>query len=344
MGKEAKYIYGVTGAKEQRNFGPVGISGQGEEVYLIPYKDIAAVVSDSPVVPYDSIPKETLVRYLAAHQSVIEQVMKNNTVIPMKFGTMAGDKEDVQEIFKRGHFQFKSALESMDNKIELDTVALWDNFNSVLEEIGEEEEIKRFKEEVVKRPAGEIYEAKIQLGKMVKSMLDKKRDKYAAEILEALREYAEDLCPHELMDDSMIMNAAFLMDRGKEKEFEQKVDELNEKYQETINFRIVGPLPPYSFCTIEVKKIGFETIDEARKILGLGEEVTLLDIGEAHRRLAQKYHPDRNPDDVQAEKQFKKISEAYKILNDYSRHHRYSFREEDVKNLITVKALKLAES
>lgn len=344
MEKEGKYIYGLIGTQEERSFGSIGIGDRGSEVHAIPYKDIAAVVSNLPFIEFNSLPKESLVRYLAAHQSVVEQVMKSCTIIPVKFGTMAKDEKDVQEIFKQGYFQLKRALESMDSKIELDVVALWSNLDLVWQEIGEEERIKKFKQEIAQRSSDQTYEQKIELGKMVKSALDEKRDKCAAEILKVLQEEAEGFRSHLLMNDSMIMNVAFLMDRGKEKEFDQKVNELNERYEERINFRCVGPLPPYSFSTIEVKKIEFEAVDNARKALGLSDEATMFEIKEAHRKLTHKYHPDKNPDDIRAVEQFKRVSEAHKILDDYCQHYKYSFREADVKNFVMVRVLELAES
>ncbi len=51
-------------------------------------------------------------------------------------------------------------------------------------------------------------------------------------------------------------------------------------------------------------------------ILGVPRNATLDEIKRAYRRLALKYHPDRNPGDKEAEEKFKEISEAYNVLSD----------------------------
>ena len=50
-------------------------------------------------------------------------------------------------------------------------------------------------------------------------------------------------------------------------------------------------------------------------VLGVSKEVDSNSLKSAYRRLAMKYHPDRNPGDSEAEKKFKEISEAYEVLS-----------------------------
>jgi hypothetical protein len=48
------------------------------------------------------------------------------------------------------------------------------------------------------------------------------------------------------------MNAAFLVDRGREREFENILDDLSEKYRKRIKFMIVGPLPVFNLVNIVI--------------------------------------------------------------------------------------------
>ena len=49
-------------------------------------------------------------------------------------------------------------------------------------------------------------------------------------------------------------------------------------------------------------------------ILGVKEDASAAEIKKAYRKLAVKFHPDKNPGDKKAEERFKKISEAYYAL------------------------------
>src|SRR3989338_5433765 len=57
--------------------------------------------------------------------------------------------------------------------------------------------------------------------------------------------------------------------------------------------------------------------------LGLSRSASQEEIKKAYRKSALKYHPDRNPGDKEAEKQFKRISEAYEVLSDDKKRQLY---------------------
>ena len=59
------------------------------------------------------------------------------------------------------------------------------------------------------------------------------------------------------------------------------------------------------------------------EVLGVSRDASEADVKKAYRRLAMKYHPDRNPGDDVAEEKFKEASEAYEVLSDGEQREAY---------------------
>lgn len=59
------------------------------------------------------------------------------------------------------------------------------------------------------------------------------------------------------------------------------------------------------------------------EVLGVGKNASTDDVKRAYRRMAMKYHPDKNPGDKEAEAKFKECAEAYEVLSDPEKHQRY---------------------
>jgi hypothetical protein len=341
MSDISKYIYGVVnsntveffdlneiaGLKDIYPFGTpkevVDNSIVSNNAYTICFRDISAVVSDAEIVDYTRMPKDALARMLLRHQEVIEKIMAESAtggIIPMKLGTFAKNKEEVEEILAKGYRTIKDIFERAKNAIEIDVAATFNDFDSFLQEISKEEEIKQLKQSLLGKEDGVTVDDQMKVGVLVKKYLDKKREKYAEQIQSALNKIAQGFKAHDLMDDKMVVNTAFLIDQSRQKDFEQEVEGLNSKFEEKLNFRCVGPLPPYSFYTLEVKKAQFKEVDWARKKLGLKDNfITASDIKKAHHRLALTCHPDKNPDTRGIEKKFDDMTRAYRVLLDYYR-------------------------
>lgn len=249
MVEEGKYIYCIIGTNEGRNFGPIGIGGRGDEVSTISYQDLSCVISNSPMTKY-VISRENM----TAHERVIEEVMKDYAVLPVRFCTIATCAEEVRDLLRKRGVEFRNLLRDMDGKVELGLRAWWKNMDMIFREIVDEHrEIKRLREKIAGKSPEKTYAQRIKIGEMVKSALETKKDKEGEEILNVLKKISVDFRTNQLTGDRMIINAAFLVDKAREKEFDNRVDELTEKYDERIKFKYVGPAPPFNFVNITVE-------------------------------------------------------------------------------------------
>ena len=246
--QEGRYVYGVIEAKEAVNFGKIGIGGMGETVYTVHHGDVAAVVSKTPVFIFDPTRENAL-----AHEHVIETVMKTNTIIPMSFGTVFRTDDDIREVLKSIHSSLKDVLKQMAGKVEFGLKVTWDRDRVVEELKRENEEIHRFQHELTRKHLQSTYFARMQLGRMIDKALSERAADVVREIYDTLRGVCVASRDNKPIGDKMIMNAAFLIQKERETEFDEAVNRIAQKFGDRLNFKYTGPWPPYNFVNIRLK-------------------------------------------------------------------------------------------
>jgi hypothetical protein len=247
-GVEGRYVYGIIQASQPKTFGKTGIGSAGENVYTVHHGDVAAVVSKTSVFIFDPTRENAL-----AHEHVIETVMTTNTIIPMSFGTVFRTEDDIKEVLKSIYPSLKDVLKQMQNKLEFGLKVTWDR-DRVIEELKRDhEEIHRFHQELTKKHLQSTYFARMQLGRMIEKALAERSADYVREIYDALRATCVASRDNKVIGDKMIMNAAFLINRDKEGDFDAAVNKVAQKFSDRLNFKYTGPWPPYNFVNIRLK-------------------------------------------------------------------------------------------
>ncbi|MCG8341268.1 MAG: GvpL/GvpF family gas vesicle protein [Chlorobiales bacterium] len=249
MSEEGKYIYCIVASSQERNFGPIGVGERGDEVMTISYENLSMVVSNHPLTRIMLEPKTII-----AHEKIIEKIMREyNSVLPVKFGTVARNADEIRDLLDRRYREFMSLLNYFENKIELNVKCVWENLNDVLLKIGKEhQKIKMLKKEIQQNDFESDTEKMVALGKIVEGELIRKREDVSDVILSVLKKIAVDYKANDLSDEKMLFNAAFLIDSGREKEFDNIVDDLSEEYKNVVSFIYSGPFPPYNFVDITI--------------------------------------------------------------------------------------------
>src|SRR5215510_7746588 len=242
-----KYVYCIIRSDRQRDFGSIGIGG-GQRVFTVAYRDLAAVVSDTPIVIYDPTRENVL-----AHEFVNETVMREHTVIPMSFGTVFRSDDDVTELLRSTYQAFSDVLDKMRDKIEFGLKVLWNREKVVATLEHENDEIRRLKDEISRHTSSSTYFARMQLGRLVEGALEEIGTRYVADIHDSLKPVALASRSNKPIGDRMIMNAAFLVERTHEHLFDERVKETSRRYEDLLTFKYSGPWPPYNFVNIKLK-------------------------------------------------------------------------------------------
>jgi len=255
MPSEGKYIYCIMDDGKEKDFGSVGIGGRGDRVHSVVFRDISAVVSDSPVVRY-SISRENMM----VHMKAIEAAMNDCTVLPVKFGTIApgsnsrSPEERIKhEILEARYRELKDLLNRMHSKMELGLKTIWMNMETIYQEIlDENRDIRILKKRIVSRNPAQAHSQRMSLGEMVKKALDAKRSKEEAEILKTMKGVYYELRHNKVFGDSMVTNTAFLVDNNQIDEFDNLIERLESTYDGRAKFKYVGPVPPCNFVELVI--------------------------------------------------------------------------------------------
>jgi len=245
---EACYVYGVASGAPPASFGKTGIGGQVTEVFTIRYQGLLAVVSRVKTSILDATRENAL-----AHEHVVERVMNTHTIIPMSFGTIFRSEDDIGQVLKSIYASLKDVLEKMEGKIEFGLKVNWDRDKAVAKLKRENQEIRTFTSELAKKRLQSTYFARMQLGRMIEQALAERATQIVQDIYERLRPVCVASRDSRPIGDRMIMNAAFLLERKKEAEFDAIVNQISSKFKDLLTFRYSGPWPPYNFVNIRLK-------------------------------------------------------------------------------------------
>lgn len=239
---EGKYLYCIIKENKPKKFCVKGI--EGKDVYNVCDGGISAVVSDSEVKEY-FISRENLL----AHQMVLEEISQQYNALPVSFGTVSENSEELkQNILRPRAKDFEGQLKKVEGKIELGLKALWTNMPAVFQEIAKSSPMIQN----LKKSKNTSYQQKISAGELVGHLLEEKREEEKEKILKPLEKIADDVKENKVLGGDMIVNVAFLVQKTKEKEFDKQVNSLGEKFGQRVKFAYVGPLPPFNFVELHL--------------------------------------------------------------------------------------------
>lgn len=325
MDKTKKYVYGIVGSTNEESFGCIGIGNS--EVCVVRYEDIGTAVSDVP----ESFKID--MEEAGVHEKALQKIMETHAVIPIGFGVVAKDETEIRNVLKRARKKFQRILKNIDHRVQINVKISWDKaiLVSILEE---NEEIRALGREIKENNAQSL---RIELGRKVKSALDRKKNEYMENIEIALKSLADGFTESKILDQDTLVRASFLVDRRREQEFNARLEELERKYKGKLEFKSISPLPPYDFTNIEMKKIDFNAVEEARRVLDLGQETSISEVNSAYNLLARECHPDLNPDDPLAEEKFKTLKNAHELLITYCEHYLCSLEKSKVEETLLIK-------
>lgn len=248
------YLYGIGHATpfhgKDAGFNVSGVGGEGAEVRAIEYRDLAALVSDARQAHFDLSREHVL-----SHQRVLEAALERSAILPVSFATVMPDDEHVREnLLIPAYEDLLEGLDYVEGRVELDLRVLWNRERLFAEVVAEDEAIRVRRDRIAGQPEDATYYERVQLGEMTAAAISRKREDLASLIWETLEPLAVESVENEMLTEMMVLNAAFLVDRSREAEFDNEVQALAGSQAERLIFRYIGPLPPYNFIDLRLER------------------------------------------------------------------------------------------
>jgi hypothetical protein len=183
---------------------------------------------------------------LLAHADVVEQLHEEAVVLPARFGYVLESREEVLELLALP--EIEDLLTRHARTCELTLRGKYEE--SVLAEVGAR-----------LRPLRDAYraapsvEAGIALGEAVGEGLAERRAREQSLVLDELRPLVLDVVAGEPAGEFAAFDLALLLERERVEEIEKRVEELAARLSPPLHFKLVGPLPPYSFVRLAMPAV-----------------------------------------------------------------------------------------
>lgn len=245
---EGKYLYAIIAAPAPTKFEAVGIGGRGDLVHTLAVGPLAAVVSDTPRIEYDSNR-----RNMMAHTKVLEEVMAGHTVLPVCFGSVAADVDAItNKVLIERRDELMLQLGMMRGRVELGLKVSWRDDVVFEEVLNENPAIRRARDALVGKSPEKSHFERVRLGEQIGQALERKRVEDEQRVMDRVRPFVHSAKLSKPIGDRMVFNGAFLVEADREPELDACVRAMDAEWGDRLTFKYVGPVPPYNFVSLKI--------------------------------------------------------------------------------------------
>ncbi len=260
------YLYAITDQPDLPLSTLTGLE-QAAKLEIYPYWDIAAVISHTTTAALS--PVET---NLWQHEGVLEVLMTDRTILPVRFGTVLTDEVALKDILETHYADFAAGLKRVCGRVELSLRVLWEEEGSRGAATGELHSHKVVRARGGKREeppwpslhshlpsqswrewgaeaSGRDYLLSRLEAERQRQSLRREAERLAAELHAPLASLSVENRRQILLTPRMLLKAAYLVEREQLAAFRQEIGNLSVAHP-TFRFLCTGPWPPYNFVTV----------------------------------------------------------------------------------------------
>jgi gas vesicle protein GvpL/GvpF len=240
-----RYLFAVVYAAEAPPCACEGMDGQG--ISILTEGRLAAVVSglSGPRIRPER-------RNLARHQEVLKQLLAITTPLPMSFGIVAQNPEEVQQILRRNKRMFLEQLGHVAGKVEMGLRVTWDVPNIFEYFINTHADLRAARDLVLGGDRPATQEEKIELGRTFDRLLSEDRENFTAQVERVLTPVCSAIQANQCRNERELMHLACLVNRANQEDFANAVFGAAQMFDNNFAFDYNGPWAPHNFVEISL--------------------------------------------------------------------------------------------
>ena len=241
---DSRYIYSFVNSSDAVEIANKQLTGLNDvSIDVISVGDLGVVVSaiaDTKIRPQRKL--------LSAHQHVVTAIAKSWNALPVAFGLIADDEENVRTVLTRNAPLLSEQLLRIQGKVEMFLSIQWTASNVFQYFIERYPELAQSRDYVASGQASR--EEQIEVGRQFEQLLRFEREKYTAQVESILQPVCVEYESQPLRVEAEILRIACLIERDAESAFTEAVYQAASHFDDAFNFAFNGPWPPYSFVKL----------------------------------------------------------------------------------------------
>lgn len=236
-----------------------GSRGAGPTLDVIEHDRVSALVSGIPDGEL-RLRRENVV----GHAGVLQAALEHGPILPLRLGTALSDRDAVvRDLLAPDAGRLLLRLELLEGKVEMQVTATYLEEPLLRSILAQDRALARAARRVQELPPAATHFERIRMGEAIAAAVQARRAADENGLLGMLRPLALGVSVSAPNHERAALNAAFLLERKHRDRFDAAVEELSRQRSSDTQFKLIGPLPPYSFADREWEATGFEEVSTA---------------------------------------------------------------------------------
>src|SRR5690242_16436620 len=242
------YVYGVMRGSLAGVFGAGGVGTPSAPVRTVEACGLSAIVSDVSGT-WRAAGRADAER----HDRILARLAQRHTVVPLRFGTVLASDADIREHLLEGHAgHIASLLDRLEGRVQMSVKAYYLDQALLRAVLLRHPQLKQRSDALEGRPVVATQSERIALGRDVADAVQEQRELDQHELLAELADTAEDTRLDAPASDRQALALQLLVEERRRPRLDAVVQRLSHTHRDRFAFRYVGPIPPYSFCDLEL--------------------------------------------------------------------------------------------